>query len=468
MDRRKFIRNTGLVSLGFLGLSKWAISAPKVNTNGYSLYPYGPLKADAKGVFELPEGFSYQIISTRGDKMTDGLLVPGKADGMAAFPTASPHKTLVVRNHELSPDQYAKEGGLGKQNEMLGKVPKNRFYDWGKGELPAIGGTTTFIYNHLTKEVETQYLSLAGTIRNCAGGLTPWGTWITCEEDVSMPGDYRGRLEKKHGYAFEVPVSETPVLADPVPIMGMGRFNHEAVCVDEKTGIVYLTEDRHEGLFYRFLPNQNGALHKGGRLQALCILDVPKADVRNWSKSDLSLEPGDSLNCTWLDLENIDDDDDTLRFRGHEKGAAVFARGEGIWMDNENRRLFFACTNGGAAKKGQIYSYDLCEREGSEPNGGKSGTLTLFIEPNNTDLLQNADNLTIAPWGDVIFCEDVPTPRIIGVTPEGELYPIAQSIHHRSELAGVCFSPDGKTLFVNIQKPGLTVVIEGPWGSRRG
>ena len=116
---------------------------------------------------------------------------------------------------------------LGKNNELLPTVDKRKFYDYGNGEVPCIGGTTTLIYNHTTKKVEKEFLSLIGTIRNCAGGPTPWNSWITCEETDDRAN---GKLEKDHGYHFEVPALENVGLAEPVPIKGMGRFQSRSGC----------------------------------------------------------------------------------------------------------------------------------------------------------------------------------------------------------------------------------------------
>ncbi len=143
-------------------------------------------------------------------------------------------------------------------------------------------------------------------------------------------------------------------------------------------------------------------------------------------------------------------------------GGARFARGEGIWFGDGE--LYFACTNGGSKQYGQIFRYQPSPAEGTAGEKSKPGVLTLFLEPNNKAVLQGADNLTIAPWGDIIFCEDGPRhARVRGVTPDGDVYPIGQNQYNSSELAGVCFSPDGSTLFVNIYEPGITFAVTGPW-----
>ena len=201
------------------------------------------------------------------------------------------------------------------------------------------------IYDLKSGRVDKQWLSLSGTIRNCAGGITPWGSWLTCEENTTRAGATAG---KDHGYVFEVPSSHMG-LVTPVPLKAMGRFNHEAACVDPRSGIVYLTEDRDDSLLYRFLPDAKGELAKGGRLEALALDGV--ADSRNWN--GIAVERGKALRGTWISLDNPEAPDDDLRKRGAAKGATLFARGEGIWWGRDE--LYFACTDGGAIKHGQIF-----------------------------------------------------------------------------------------------------------------
>jgi secreted PhoX family phosphatase len=461
VSRRKFIQSSGIATLGFMGLYQFVnpLSAKPAlnNTAGY-----GPLVKDPKGILNLPKGFTYKIISQRGDQMADGLLLPGLADGMGAFQGKN-GRAIVVRNHENGPEAL-EQSGFGPNNELLSKLDSKHFYDYGKGKLPALGGTSTFIYNENTGELERQFMSLAGTIRNCAGGITPWNTWLTCEENTAREGAYEGTAEKDHGYVFEVPATEDISLAPPIPIKAMGRFNHEAVAVDPASGIVYLTEDRGDGIFYRYIPNTPGKMLDGGKLQALAVLGEKSRDTRNWKDQEGPEFPVNRpVDVTWIDIENVESPEDDLRYQGFDKGAAVFARGEGIWFGN--KELYFACTNGGKIGAGQVFRYIPSEQEGKAGEKANPGKLELFAEPNDREILKNCDNLAVAPWGDVVLCEDHKHPYLVGITPQGEYYKLAENVGYESELAGGVFSVSGKTYFVNLQGPGITVAITGPWKS---
>lgn len=454
-SRREFLKVSSVVSLGFLGLHHFIANPLSAMTVGDQPVGYGPLQPDPAGMLNLPKGFTYKIISRRGEKMSDGFLVPGRADAMATF--AGPRgRIILVRNHEISPGDR-EEGPFGKQNELLSKINRNKVYDYGKGEKTGMGGTTTVIYNPQTQTVEEQFLSLVGTVRNCAGGLTPWNSWITCEESVERAGDL---IEKDHGYNFEVPVTSSARLADPEPLKAMGRFNHEAVAVDPRTSIVYETEDRPDGLIYRYLPDQPRKLAKGGKLQVLAIKGEKSADTRNWDAQP-TFPVGKPVEVEWLDISEVESPGDDLRFRGLQQGAAVFARGEGMWFGKNE--FYFACTSGGPNKLGQVFRYVPSPHEGTAREKEAPGRLELFVEPNDTELVRSCDNLTISPWGDLVLCEDTSVPRLVGVTPKGEFYHLAKNVGYESEFAGAVFSPTGDTLFVNIQGPGLTLAIKGPW-----
>lgn len=415
---------------------------------------YGPLQDDPANVIRLPRGFSYKVLSRTGDSMSDGLLVPGAPDGMAAF--AGPDgRTVLVRNHELT---VLMQGAFGDDNDKLTPALQARLYDAGHGSLPALGGTTTLVFDTKTQTLERQHLSLAGTLRNCAGGPTPWGSWLSCEEtDIRAMGTF----ERDHGYCFEVPIASQG-LVQPVPLVAMGRFNHEAAAVDPRTGMVYLTEDRPDGLLYRFVPHQRKQLAAGGRLQALALRDRKGADTYNHSDHG-HVALAQRLAVRWVDIEEPTSPHDDLRRQGHAQGAARFARGEG--MCYRDGCVWFTCTIGGPAKVGQIFCLrpDPGEDLG-KPEAKSAATLSLFYESPGRDLLENADNLTLAPWGDLIVCEDGDKPEfLVGITPAGQAYKLAENVASGEEMAGATFSPDGSTLFVNIQQPGITLAITGPW-----
>jgi secreted PhoX family phosphatase len=420
---------------------------------------YGPLVADPARIFDLPKGFRYRVIAQAGERLDDGFLLPGDPDGMAAFPTGD-GRVAVICNHELDVEQTDKSP-FGSQLEYFQKANRSTMYDAGYGKTPQLGGTSTIIFDPKTWRKDTHYLSLAGTERNCAGGPTPWNTWISCEETNTRAGD---RFEQDHGYNFEVPVSTTAQQFPAIPLKAMGRFRHEAIAVEPKSGIVYQTEDMGDGLIYRFIPTVPGQLEKGGRLQALAIAGQPSRDTRNWpSLSEPKMPTTQLFDVTWVDIDNVESPDDDLRFQGYEKGAARFARGEGMWYaDGE---VYFACTNGGRKKLGQIFRYLPSQFEGTARESEAPGQLELFIESSDQNLLKNCDNLTIAENGNLFICEDADdTCKIVGITPEGKLFEFARNAYTDSELAGACFSPDGQTMFVNIQKNGMTLAITGPWG----
>jgi secreted PhoX family phosphatase len=444
--------------LGFSGLqifSSCSSSSAKVRPELIS-DAFGSLVEDPAGILDLPERFSYKIISRFGDTMDDGFYVPHRPDGMATFPGPD-GLTILIRNHEVNAARGGDESAFGSDFSLTEKLSPTDFYDYGQNNNPGQGGTTTIVYDTNKQEVVREYLSLAGTLRNCAGGPTPWNTWLTCEEIVIEPDDV---YAKHHGYVFEVPASAEIMLADPKPIKAMGRFNHEAVAVDPNSGVVYLTEDDSEGLLYRFIPNKKGNMHAGGRLQALAVTEQHALDTRNWNSPFIKTEQ--PLQVHWIDLENVESLKDDLRFRGYEAGAARFARGEGMWYGNN--AVYFACTNGGEKKLGQIWKYIPSEYEGSVDEETAPGTLELLVEPNDGSMIQNADNLTVAPWGDLIVCEDCNRRQdLVGITPEGKIYKFGRNAKSNSELAGATFSPDGSTLFMNIQHSGITMAITGPW-----
>lgn len=457
--RRHFLRTAALYSAGFVGLRALANGPLGGGASSAPTAGFGPLVETAGAAMRVPRGFRCIKFSATGEEMADGLLVPGRHDGMAAFPGPN-GRTILVRNHELESQQVA-AGPFGADLSRLDRIPRAKLYDLGHGVAPNLGGTTTLVFNTRTQSLETHFLSLAGTVRNCAGGPTPWGTWVTCEEVNAAP---EPQAEQPHGFNFEVPPGTSPALVDPVPLKAMGRFRHEAIAVDPQSGVVYQTEDLGDGLLYRFIPAEPGRLAAGGRLQALAVAGWKTADTTNWRERKFPV--GQPMPVHWLDLDEVESPLDDLRHRGAAAGSAVFARGEGAWHGNDS--VYFAMTNGGAAQLGQVFRYRPSLYEGTIREKEQPPSLELFSEPNNSELVRNCDNLTVAPWGDLVVCEDASgICRVIGITPQGEYYVIAAG-GQNGELAGACFSPDGTTLFVNVQSPGYTVAITGPWSVRPG
>lgn len=423
----------------------------------------GPLRPDPKRLLDLPAGFRYRVVSRAGATMSDELFVPPAHDGMAAFAGAG-GRVVLVCNHEMRPS-HPEYSAFGTSFASLPEDVRQFVYDKGGNRTPGAGGTTTTIYNPASGETERQYLSLAGTELNCAGGPTPWRSWLSCEECFEGPGtDFSGgRLvnrDQYHGYVFEVP-ADAPGLVEPTPIRAMGRFEHEACAVHGRTGIVYMTEDRHYSLFYRFLPDVRGALREGGRLQALAVDGRPSLRTHNWSDGD-AIAVGQSLAVRWIDLEDVDPAENDLRLRGAAAGAASFARGEGLC--SADGTFAFTCTIGGRQRLGQVFLYRPSPFEGQDRETDHPGELTLLAESTDESLLRNADNIAMSPWGDLIVCEDTAEHcGLVGVRRDGTQYRLADNAYSGSELAGICFAPDGGTMFVNIQYPGMTLAVTGPW-----
>lgn len=405
---------------------------PMLPLNTDELVVPGAFDLRRKPIVSLPKGFRYSVVSMTGQTMSDGTLVPGDHDGMAAYrgPRAT---TILVRNHELS-------GGEAKYGNGLGvNVPANLKYDGF-----ANGGTSTLVIDQQGRLVR-DFASIGGTNNNCAGGLTPWGTWLTCEESTSTPeGD--SRYQKRHGYVFEVPAgAQGPVKAEP--IVGMGRFNHEATATDPRTGIVYQSEDRGDSCLYRYVPNTPGVLLNGGKLQALKIRGADAVNTAKGFGQYLNV----ALPCEWVDIDEIDPATDTLRFEAHAKGAAKFSRGEGMWYGNG--MIYLVCSNGGEIGKGQVFAYDPAQ-----------DAITLVVESTDAKMLEAPDNITVGPDGRLYLNEDGGGGNnIVGVNSDGTLYIAVKNVYNGSEFCGSCFSHNGRFMFVNIQSPGLTLVIEGPW-----
>lgn len=461
---RRALLATGLAGAGAaaLGLLAWT---------GHSRRIGGPLPSASDRLTEaadgstglpllrLPEGFRYRTLSWADSRLHDGHPVPRSADGMGAVAQHGSRITLV-RNHELR----GSSGPIGD--------PANAYDTTG-------GGTTTLVFDSASESLADSWISLGGTLNNCAGGVTPWGTWLSCEEAVLSPGRHAlpwsgrqlywhiGNARREHGFVFEVPGTG---IARPEPIRPMGQFYHEAVAIDPREGIAYLTEDNWPRAgFYRYVPDRPGILSAGGRLQML------RAGAGRDMRSGLAM--GDRFDVEWVDIEwpehGFSDGTpagDGVLTQGLSAGASSFIALEGCTCHGE--RVIFTSKQGGTRKAGQVFEFD-----------SRQQTVALIYESPGHQTISGPDNIVMTPGGNVLICEDRLIAGAAGqslalLRPDGSLERFCQvnsdlrgryaghdlrATIRSSEWAGVTFSPDGNWLFCNLYNPGVTVAITGPW-----
>jgi secreted PhoX family phosphatase len=376
-----------------------------------------------------------------GDAMDDGRRVPPLHDGMAAF-AGDNGQVVLVRNHEIGP----------------GVALTAPAYDSRAG-----GGTTTTVFDPASEKVVSTRVSLAGTLRNCAGGPTPWGSWLTCEESTIGPADPQNPLPLQHGYIFEVPHDG---LSDAKPLKEMGCFVHEAIAVDPQTGIVYETQDRAQAGLYRFVPKTRGRLADGGRLQMLAV------DGRRGFDTTRGQRAGAAYDIHWVDISEPDRPNVSATAgyglgvlqQGIDGGGAIFSRLEGATFGDG--RLYVTATDGGDAGMGQVWEIDP-----------RRDRLRLLFESPGAPVLNMPDNLALSPRGGLVLCEDgTATPCVHGLMRDGRIFRFARNNikldeprngltgdFSQREFAGATYSPDGKWLFFNAQTPGVTFAVTGPW-----
>ena len=448
LDRRAFFSLAGAAfgAAPFHALAcrsaRWEASprpdSPAPSGVGYG--PLAPVEDEATGVplLHLPAGFRYRSFGWIGDFLADGVMTPGLHDGMAVFP-ARGNRVRLVRNHELRSGPAFADRPIYDPN--------------------GCGGTTTIEFDTARGSVGDAWVSLAGTAVNCAGGPTPWGSWLSCEETVLGPGR-ASAFEKPHGYIFEVPADGTAVAE---PYRAMGRFVHEAISIDPATGIVYETEDQQTAGLYRFLPAEPGRLPAGGRLEMLAVAGEPGVDLRAGQTTGLWRQ------VAWVPIDDPDPagaGPNTVFAEGRAAGGATFRRLEGTWYGGG--RIYIVSTEGGDVRAGQVWEYEPARER-----------LRLLFESPAPDVLDMPDNLCVSPRGGIVLCEDGRGGNFLrGLRPDGRIFPFARNNvvldgehngivgdFRASEFAGATFSPDGRWLFVNVQVPGVTIAITGPWAA---
>ncbi len=371
------------------------------------------------GLLEVPEGFRVRVLQRAGERMSDGYRVAGRPDAMGCF--AGPDGSwIVMRNHELAPRHYAISPYDGSH------PPPPEAYD-----REGLGGVSRLVIDPKTLAVTHSNLVLTGTELNCAGGLSPWG-FLTCEETTS----------RNHGYVF-LCATDAARVAPPKRIPAYGRFVHEAATVDPATHIAYLTEDRIDSCFYRCVPKDKANPFEG-RLQALRVQGQPQLETG-------TLRQGMVLPIDWVDVPEPTPADDTVREQAQARGAALFRRGEGLWHSGQD--VFFSATIGGQLERGQIFRLRTDKSE-----------LEVLAEATAENQLDMPDNLTVSPHGPLYVCEDgYDGNSLRRLSLDGRFIDFARNIYSASELAGACFSPDGRVLFINLQTDGLTLAIDGPF-----
>lgn len=466
LNRRRFLgvsAKLGVASLPLSSMLLGACSSGKSETQlrkQAGLDGYGPLQAcpdENTGLMllKLPAGFRYRTFGWTGTELQGGFRTPAAHDGMGVVRQQGRQVTLI-RNHEVTHDRGA-FGDLAQSYDPNGA-----------------GGCVAFEFDLDTASVSNERCVLSGTAINCAGGVTPWGTWLSGEEVVFSGGNLidvmavklgRPGWQRDHGYLFEAhPDRPGPA----VPITAAGMFKHEAAAVHKATGDVYLTEDNNpEAGLYRLIPNEPGNLQAGGRLQMLAVKE--RRDMRS------GIAPGMKFSVYWVDIDEPTRghspgklDGRGVFAQGFAAGGAQFTRGEGIVAHGD--QLWFTCTIGGDAGRGQVFALDL-----------NTATLTLIFEAKSQDQLDMPDNLIVSPQGGLVICEDNDLGRaqkLVGMNQDGRVFDFCESnvdlTEHRlpgiaakdyrwEEWAGVCFSPDGKWMFANVYDPGFTVAITGPW-----
>lgn len=415
---------------------------------------YGPLVADPAGILSLPKGFAYTIVAESGvSKLDTGEPFPSDPDGTAAFVRHGGSGSVLVMNHEIS----------GSEPFPVPVVPGRTFN-------PAAKGGCTIVEVDKDGAAKSIVVGIAGTLNNCAGGRTPWETWLTCEESESTVGGVR------HGWVFEVDPYDQAKNADPKPIRALGRFAHESITVDPQDGNLYMTEDASNpnGLFFRFTPPASAMPLRDGSLKALAddagtleALRAVGADGAFVPDLSVARTPGTTYATTWVGVPDRLATTTSVRKQAFAQPVTRSRKLEGMWAGDGGTYFvasFARTTDGSAAQHdGQVWFLDT-----------KAQTIELKLIFAYTPLDQDGDvdgpdNITVSPYGGVVLAEDGDgVNHLVGSTESGETFFLARNeLEGDSEFTGPTFSRNKKTLFANVQSPGHVYAITGPFTKQR-
>jgi uncharacterized protein len=457
--------------------------SPKAPVKNPAHRPFPPLVDDPEGILALPEEFSYAVVTHAGKTtLRTGEVTPSNHDGTAVF-EAGRSRLRLIQNHELSAG-----AALGVPH-VVGTV-----YD---PQALSAGGCTVIETDRRGRNLG-EWVGISGTLVNCAGGPTPWGTWLTCEETELKAGTAwsangrSGVYEKDHGYVFEV-FADGQTL--PRPIKAFGRYAHEALAVDPSRTRVYLSEDASNpnGLFYRWTAPRGVRLRAGiadqlsdtaGTLEAMAIL-MPDGSVLPDVAYLTSAQLGRPFPVKWVTVPERDGRTTSVRkqFTGEitrgKKFEGVYGTDEGVYVVNSYAFNTADLPADAVKHDGMVWFHSYRDQ-----------TITLVTYfPHRTTTESGAaprydgvvfdgpDNVTVTPWGTLILAEDgVGASHVLSAVPGGPTYAVArnqlnigtEAEPEYSEFTGPTFSSDGKVLFVNIQTPGLTLAVTGPWSKYLG
>lgn len=435
-----------------------------------------PVLADG-GKLALPQGFSAKRVGTIGAEALfdtrDGKAVgttPSNLDGTGAFQWRD--RIRLVRNHECRATASA-------------PVPlvEGTVYDRAGG---APMGGNTVVETDKDGNFIQQWVGLSGTIRNCAGGETPWGSWLACEEDTTKAGttvftDSDGKeyvTEKDHGYVFEV-FPDVVANQIPEPIKAWGRAVWEGAAIGPQRKDAYLTEDTGGGLFYRWTAPHGTVIKPGiarqfaeddGVLQAAQLVKngTPLVHYGELTAADLNK----AYPVKWVD-GGADRQAQTTDLRKQYPGATVHPKIEGCWTDGKGLWFTLSYTNSSQAAAfgidedwGMVMYYSYKDQTLTlKEYWAKDNALGAVVRGDATEAIKQfhgPDNITVSPWGGVLIAEDGDNPCSLVAFSEGTgSRELARDLADRGEWAGPCFSKTGNLLFASVQSD-CTYAITGP------